>query len=334
MSEAKSIKWLAAGAALVAGPVAGMRLYHQYVGQPAGRAQSPTRGPLRLAQVPDVPQIDSSLIHYAEVGRIDPLVTKATALAMTDSGNLLVAGEGAVQLVPSDGGALHRIGVDGSPTCLAAGEDGSVYVGLADRVEVFAIDGTHKASWAALPSGAYLTGIAIRRDQVFLADSGRRVVVRTDRAGKLLNEIGRPDRALGIPGLVLPSPHLGVAIAKDGTIWLNNAGLHRMENYTPEGTLERFWGRFGTDVESFAGCCNPTDFWLLSDGSFVTTEKGIARVKHYLPDGRFDSMVAAPASFAPNMTGLAVVSDARGRVFVLERGTGMIHIFAKAGGVL
>ena len=54
-----------------------------------------------------------------------------------------------------------------------------------------------------------------------------------------------------------------------------------------------------------------------------------------LPDGRFDSVVAAPASFAPIMTGLAVVADVRGRIFVLERGTGLIHVFTpRAGGVL
>ena len=334
MSDTKAVKWLAAGAALVAAPVAGMRLYHHYAGPNGNPAQPSNRGPLRLAQVPDVQPIDPSLIHYDEVGRIDPHVSKATALAITPSRNLIVAGEGGLQIVPPDGGAAHQIAIEGDVTCVAADDEGHVFVGLKDHVEVFALEGPRKSSWPVLGSGAYLTGIAVGADQVYLADSGRRVVVRTDRTGKPLNEIGRADPARGIPGLVLPSPHLGVAIAKDGTIWLNNAGLHRMENYTADGTLERFWGRFGTDIESFAGCCNPTDFWLLSDGSFVTTEKGVARVKHYLPDGRFDSVVAAPASFAPNMTGLAVVADARGRIFVLERGTGLIHVFThKSGGV-
>lgn len=332
MSDLKPIRWLAAGAALIAAPVAAMRLYHALAGPPdpvVPPGPPLQRGPLRLGILP---QIDPALVRYQEVGRVNTHLIEASVIAIARDGTLVVAGDGIVRIIPPDGGPTHSIRADGTITCIAVDDESSIYLGLTDHVAVFAADGAPKATWPVLPRDSFLTGIAVSKEQVFLADSGRRVVVRTDRSGMPLNEIGRPDPARGIPGLVLPSPHLGVALVPDGSIWVNNAGLHRMENYAPDGTLNRFWGKSGTDVDSFAGCCNPTDFWLLSDGSFVTTEKGVARVKHYLPDGRFESVIAAPTSFAPNMTGLGVVAEGNGRVLVLERGTGLVHVFQRIAG--
>jgi hypothetical protein len=203
---------------------------------------------------------------------------------------------------------------------------------LKDHVEVYDLAGKRTGLWATLPPGTLLTGIAVGPSDVYLADSGRRVVVRTDRSGRVLNEIGRPDPSRDVPGILLPSPHLNVAVAADGTVWLNNAGRHQMENYSPDGTLERFWGAFGMNVESFIGCCNPSDFTLLSDDSFVTAEKGVFRVKHYLADGRFDSFVAAPTAFAPEMSGLKIAAGSDGRVAVLDRGDGTVRVFAPSAG--
>jgi hypothetical protein len=274
-------------------------------------------------------RVDAKLIGFHEVGRMD-VGAGARAMTVDRAGNVIVAGTGIARVIGA--GSAHEIRFAGAATCVGASDDARLYIGFRDHVEVFAADGRKQSDWPALPAGAYLTGIAIGGDGVYLADSGRRIVVRTDRSGKVLNEIGRPDQGRGIPGLLLPSPHLGVAVAEDGTIWVNNAGRYRLENYSPDGTLERFWGGFGTDVEGFLGCCNPTDFALLKDGSFLTAEKGIARVKHYLADGRFDSVVAAPASFGQNMTGLAIAVDVQGHVLVLERGTNIVHIFAANGG--
>ena len=81
-------------------------------------------------------------------------------------------------------------------------------------------------------------------------------------------------------------------------------------------------------MEQFLGCCNPSDFALLSDGRIVTAEKGVPRVKVFKDDGHFQSVVATPDSFGDNRAGLHLAADADGRVLVLEPGTNSIRIFA------
>jgi hypothetical protein len=272
-------------------------------------------------------KVDPKLIHYHEEGRIQTGIAQPSAIATDALGTLLAAGDNVVRLI-SPGNGVKEIAVAGTPSCLAIAQQ-VIYVGLTDRVETYTPEGRRIATWT-LAKGTFLTGIAVSVDgkNVYLADSGHRVVLRTDLQGKVINEIGKPDKERGIPGLNVPSPHLRVAAAADGTIWVNNTGLWRMENYSPDGTLEKFWGTSGPDIQQFVGCCNPTDFLLLPDGSFITAEKSVLRVKHYLPDGRFDSVVAAPDSFGKNINGLQMSLNPDGRVTVLELGTGAVHVFA------
>jgi hypothetical protein len=136
--------------------------------------------------------------------------------------------------------------------------------------------------------------------------------------------------SVGKPGdFMVPSPHMDVAVAADGTVWIANPGNHRVEGYNREGQLQKVWGRFGTQVDAFFGCCNPSDFALLSDGSFVTAEKGLARVKQYDSDGKFQCVVATPQAFAENMMGLDVATDSTGKLYVLEPGTKVVRVFGK-----
>lgn len=319
---------LAAGAAIVAVPLAGMQLYlkHQASMAAAFPRAAEDSTDAALAKLRDVAP---NLVGYREVARFPSGVAGARGIAADSGGHVVVSGTNALRVVGA--GEARNITLAATPECVTVA-GGAIYLGFRDHVEVYDLTGAPKAVWPALPGGALLTGIAVGESAAYLADSGRRVVVRTDRAGKVLGEIGKPDPAREVPGILLPSPHLNVAVAADGSVWLNNAGRHRMENYSADGTLERFWGAYGMNVEGFVGCCNPSDFALLSDGSFVTSEKGVTRVKHYLPDGRFESFLAAPTTFAPDMTGVRVAAGKDGVVWVLDRGDGVVRAFSPAAG--
>jgi len=278
-----------------------------------------------------VRQVDPLLIRYRELATIETGLESPRAIAVDPrTGDLLVAGHGLVRRLSPAGARLGDIAVSGEPFCLASGFDGRVFVGLKDHVEVYSAGAVAKLveSWKSFGLGSYLTCIAVAEDGVYVADAGRRVVYRCSPDGRVLVEIGRADKDLGIPGFIVPSPHLDVAIGSDGLVWVGNPGMHRLEAYTADGRLERYWGTVGTAVNEFFGCCNPTDFAMLSDGSFITSEKGIARIKRYDADGRFDCVVAAPQSFGGNVTGLDVATTAEGHVLVLERGTRAVRVFA------
>jgi hypothetical protein len=120
-----------------------------------------------------------------------------------------------------------------------------------------------------------------------------------------------------------------VAIDPDGFLWVANTGRHSLENYTEEGDLRSSWGEFSMEIEGFCGCCNPSHFVILDDGSFVTSEKGIARVKVYNRLGNVVSVVAGPDQFAEGTVGLDLAKDSSQRIYVLDPQKKAVRIFAK-----
>ena len=124
-------------------------------------------------------------------------------------------------------------------------------------------------------------------------------------------------------------PFFDVTADSDGFIWVVNPGRHSLENYTPEGDLRTSWGQFSMGIEGFCGCCNPTHIVILDDGSFVTSEKGIVRVKVYNSLGNIVSVVAGSEQFIEGTTGLDLAKDTAQRVYVLDPMKKQVRIFEK-----
>jgi hypothetical protein len=85
-------------------------------------------------------------------------------------------------------------------------------------------------------------------------------------------------------------------------------------------------------VEGFCGCCNPTHMAILPDGSFVTSEKGLPRVKIHAQSGELKAVVAAPDSFAEHTVGLDLAVDSAGRILVLDPVARAVRIFSEKAG--
>ncbi len=281
----------------------------------------------------ELQKVDSALIKWKQVARLETGLPSARCIAVNSAGEVLIGGDDVVRKLGQGGGREADFAVAGAAQALACDAEGKVYVAFRDRVAVLGPTGRQLAAFAGLGEKALITSIAVGGGNVFIADFGNRVVHRCDMTGKVLNVIGKEDRKRNLAGLNLPSAHMDVAVV-DGTVWLANTGLLRLENYSAEGLLNRYWGESGSvsAIEKFAGCCNPADFCVLADGSFITAEKGVVRVKRYLPDGRFDSVVTSAENFPKSTIGLDLAGYGDRRVYVLARGSGMVFVFEPKGG--
>ncbi|MDH7570928.1 MAG: NHL repeat-containing protein, partial [Armatimonadota bacterium] len=232
------------------------------------------------------------------------------------------------QLLPN-GKLGMAIRLDGPPRAVGAAADGTVYVAMRDHVQVFSPRGDRRARWKPLGARSVLTALGIGAADVWVADAGERVVWRFGRGGEARGRIGARDEGRRVPGLVVPSPHLDVAVAPDGGVWVSNPGRHRVERYATDGQLLWAWGEAANGVEGFCGCCNPTDIAVLPEGGFVTSEKGIPRVKRYSAAGEFVGLVAGADAFTEGVTGLDLAADAAGRVLVLDPAARAVRVFVR-----
>lgn len=290
-------------------------------------------------------EIDPNLILYEQA--LPPINTgfsSAYAVAVDPEGSIYVAGDSSIRVFTEDGDSVGEIELMSTPRCLTiAAADGSIYVGTRSRVEHYTSQGERLANWPDLGSTAVLTSIAVsKKGEVFVADAGNRIVLRYDTEGRLLGAIGAKDSDRNIPGFVIPSPYFDLAVAKDGLLRVTNPGMHRIEAYTSGGDLEFWWGGFGMAIDGFCGCCNPVNFAVLEDGSFVTCEKGLKRVKIYDPDGSFVGVVAGPEQLGHTgplkicvlpadcqAGGFDVAVDPNGRILVLDTVRNVVRVFTR-----
>jgi hypothetical protein len=108
-----------------------------------------------------------------------------------------------------------------------------------------------------------------------------------------------------------------------------NPGHRQIENYDEDGRFVKAWGVSSIQLPGFSGCCNPTHIAMMPDGSFITSEKGLVRVKAYDHDGKFVNVVVAPNSFDEGTVGVDLAVDDGGRILLLDPSRKVVRIFVK-----
>jgi DNA-binding beta-propeller fold protein YncE len=270
----------------------------------------------------DYRTVDPALVKYRETAPYVPSVGPITALTIGDDGKMYIAGRNAIEIA-----GAGKIPVSDSPTCLAVDEDGILFAGFHDHVQVIGKDGT-AVEWASPGDKAHLTSIDVDDVYVYAADAGSRRIWRYRKEGGEPLEIGRKDAANGVRGFFIPSPSFDLAVSHaDGSLWAVNPGHHALENYHSDGMLISSWEASSMMIEGFSGCCNPSHFALLPAGAFVTAEKGLPRVKIHNVDGSLRCVVAVPGRFDEDASGLDLAVDEEGRIYVLDPGRNQVRIF-------
>jgi sugar lactone lactonase YvrE len=243
---------------------------------------------------------------------------------------LYIAGEASLAVIPRDGSTARLFEILPHPTCIKV-EDGIIYLGYRQFVAVYTLGGTFLNQWENLGDYAVITALAVKGERVYVADAGNRRVVIFNREGDITGEFeGKSESDQG-HGFIVPSANFDMVFDPYGELWVVNPGKHAIENYTDDGRLRGYWENASFGIDGFLGCCNPARITCMPDGSFLTSEKGVVRIKIYDQSGKLLSVVAPPSLFKEEGKAPDVCVDEEGTIYALDFDKDMIRIFQPRG---
>lgn len=260
---------------------------------------------------------------------------RARKIAVGPQDQIYVAADREVLVFDTRGQKQNSIPLPRPARSLAVDPDNRLYVGLMDRVLVFDSQAKEISVWEQFSEKTILSGIAVSKKNIFLADAGQQVIWQLNREGQV------EGRIQGKNGFVAPAEFFSVELGTDGNVRVVNSARHRIESYRTNGAFVSAWGEKSRTLQGFGGCCNPVSLAPLPNGTYLTAERGRPRVKLYDENGKFQKLLAGPETFetnarisgkdnAPGCTsgGLDVAVDSTGAVLVLDRVTGLVHRFS------
>ncbi len=178
---------------------------------------------------------------------------------------------------------------------------------------------------ATLDEGAVSASAVDGQGQVWVLRRGAVPVQVYDREGKLVRSWGEGQ---------FRKPH-GLAIGpEDGTIWITDAGLHTVTQFTPEGQALRMLGTPGELGEDATHFNQPTDVAIGRDGViYVSDGYGNNRVVRFDALGNVLGVIGGVEGSGPGQFRLphALAVDGAGRLYVADRSNARVQVFDAEG---
>lgn len=196
----------------------------------------------------------------------------------------------------------------------------SIFASTAEMILVVSADGRLKDEWGPFEDKSFITSVSSNRSYVACADAGNKMVVILDRQGRVVKLIGQNDGQF-----IIPSPYFDVALDKDNNLYVANTGHRRIETRSTDGRMTAAFGEPGMAPGAFCGCCNPAHFALVP-GGFITSEKGINRIKILGKSGVFVEFVSSGNSFVPSVP-LDLASADGNTIYAANPADSKIYIF-------
>ncbi len=274
--------------------------------------------------VSEYAKVSADEILYEEEKVLQLRVAEPKGIAF-HQGTLFVIADSSLLQMNLQGQLLKETKLEASPTAIAV--DDLVWLGMKNQVVCLNFDGQEVERWENYGDRSVITSLAVSPDFVFVADAGNRLVYQCKKNGELVRQIGKKDEQKAVPGFVVPSPYFDIALSEEGYLWAVNPGRHSLENFNAEGALRTSWTSSSVKTEGFSGCCNPAHMTMMSENAFVTSEKGIVRVKIYDQHGKYQGVVAAPNQFEEVAHAPDVCVDENGRVILLDFDRKQVRIF-------
>jgi len=247
-----------------------------------------------------------------------------------DSADQVVAlGDGHVRVFTAGGEPVRQWLAGDGAECLTVGQDGRIYVAGAGRVVVFEGGGRRVGGFAFGDSAKppSVSAIAVHGPDILLADASARIIRRFDATGRQRNLIGDQGKT---KTFMLPNGRLDVNVDAAGVVRATDSGRHHVTSWALDGTPIGRFGKFGMqDPADFVGCCNPMNVATTPDGKVVTSEKMVARVKVFEPDGRLLAVIGTE-HFDPMCTQIHLAVDSKGRILAADPVRRRIQVFSPA----
>jgi hypothetical protein len=262
-------------------------------------------------------KIDPAQVKYRETKRIG-VTYPAPKVIDYYAGYLVIGFENHLQVIDTSGVELFNKSVAGPVTGVTFSPRGEIFLGCKTHIEKYDLKGELIETWSDIDSSSFITSIACADDRVYVADAKGPKVYQYDLSGEILHSFDGKNRTDTRYGFIIPSPYFDLDIDSEGALWAVNTGVQAIENYNSDGSLRAYWGKSSYDLSGFIGCCNPAQFAILANDSFVTCEKGLVRIKVYLPSGELDGVVATPDDFDTNSEPPDLTSDELNNIYMLD----------------
>ena len=307
---------------MLAAVIAGLVVIDMINSRPGNRPGNPYE-----YSVDQFKSVDTTLLTYTETidftfGELD---LRGIAFA---NNRLYLVEDNYLVIVSPEGEKLAKSELPESPSCVTASSKG-IYIGFKKYIGQYTLNGELVKNWATLNDSTVITSLATADSLLFAADAGNRRVLRYQSDGTLSGSFtGKRDSA-DLHGFIIPSPYFELAVNSFGELWVVNPGMHAFENYTFDGQLREFWERTAMTIDGFSGCCNPAQMAVMPDGSFVTAEKGMVRIKIHKASGEVLAVVAPPAKFEGETHAPDLAVSPSGDIYALDYEQKMIRVFQR-----
>jgi hypothetical protein len=279
-------------------------------------------------EVDQYKEVDPDLISHKETRNFSLGSMVTTDMSLHDN-KLYISADSLLVVLPLDGSHALRHKILPRATCLEV-DDQHVFIGFGTYVAKYSHEAELLQEWPDLGERAVITNLAIKEDNIYVADAGNRRIVIFNREGDQTGEFeGKAETEAG-HGFIIPSANFDLAVNSYGELWVVNPAKHALENYSDEGRLRGFWESRSFEIDGFLGCCNPARITTLEDGSFVTSEKGMVRIKIFDQSGKLLSVVAPPSLFTQggeDAKAPEVCADENGVIYALDFERNMLRVF-------
>lgn len=276
--------------------------------------------------VEEYKSVDVQTIAYREARQISTGTANPIALAYS-SGKIYVLLEERLRVISPEGHELFSMNIEPQAARIVPDEDGSFIIAYINYLVRYSSTGSEINRSQPLGDKADLVSIGIVDNRIFAGDGGEKVVHIFDNQLNKLSQFKGESGVSAVHGFILPSNRFDMAVNADGELWIVNPGLHTIQNYSTEGRMRGSWGIPSFNLDGFSGCCNPSYIAFLSDGRYVTSEKGLIRVKIHKVSGEFESVAAPAEKFQNGEKAPALAVDGDDNIWLLDFDKKMLRLF-------